>query len=182
MTEEFQVLQDITAKLAAGNLAYMMTGSMALALYGTPRMTRDIDIVIDLQESQISSFVKLFQNEYYIAEESVRQAVVRKGVFNLIHNESILKIDFIVRKNTVFRELEFQRRQVQQFENFTYSVVSIEDLILSKLVWSKDSHSEMQYNDIRQLLLTETADLSYLKLWAQELDVADELERILANG
>jgi len=81
----------------------------------------------------------VFSNEFYIDDEAVADAIAHEGMFNLIHTESVTKIDFIILKSTPFRELEFSRRTVTQIANRSVSVASAEDLLLSKLVWAKGS-------------------------------------------
>ena len=74
-------------------------------------------------------------------------------MFNLIHNESVIKVDFVVRKSDSYRQEEFARRMTITLDDFQTWIVSREDLILSKLLWAKDSKSEMQQRDVRTCLL-----------------------------
>jgi hypothetical protein len=73
-------------------------------------------------------------------------------MFNLIHDEYIIKIDFVVRKDTPYRRRAFSRRKKVTVDDQDLYVVAPEDLILSKLEWAKDSRSEVQLNDVRNLL------------------------------
>jgi hypothetical protein len=93
-------------------------------------------------------------------------------MFNLIHEEYIVKIDFVVRKDTPYRRREFSRRKQVTVDNQDLVVVSPEDLILSKLEWAKDSRSEVQLNDVRNLLkYVKGLNRSYLTRWAKVLGV-----------
>jgi hypothetical protein len=94
-----------------------------------------------------------------------------------MHLESGIKIDFIVRKDAPFRKVEFERRQRVQFGGFECCIVRREDLILSKLVWSRETRSELQHRDVRALL-DETADWPYLRRWAIDLGVLELLEEL----
>jgi hypothetical protein len=127
MIEELEVLKEVTRRLDRAKIAYMVTGSIATNFYTVPRMTRDIDIVVELSERDISRFIPLFEKEYYLEPETVREAVKTKGMFNLIHNEYIIKIDFVVRKDTPYHRREFSRRKKVAVDDRP------EDLILSKL-------------------------------------------------
>lgn len=80
-----------------------------------------------------------------------------------------------MRKESPYRLQEFARRRRVTLDNFAVWIVSKEDLILSKLVWAKDSGSELQLRDVRSLLAGEI-DLVYLERWAAELSVAQELK------
>jgi hypothetical protein len=146
MSEELEVLKEVVQRLDKGGIAYMITGSTAANFYTVPRMTRDIDIVVELLERDVERFIQLFQNDYYLESETVRGAVKNKGMFNLIHDHYIIKIDFVVRKDSPYRAREFSRRKKVAVDDQDLYLVS-EDLILSKLEWAKDSHSEVQLND-----------------------------------
>ncbi len=182
MYEEIELIKDVASRLEQAGMQYMMTGSMAMAIYSTPRMTRDIDMVIQVSPEDISKIVNLFRDDFYIDETSVRQAVQNRGMFNIIHNESIIKVDFIVRKNEEYRTQEFSRRQQIEIEGVSIAVVAPEDLILSKLVWAKQSNSELQLRDVRRMVaVLKDLDNDYLKKWSGELGVEDLLEEVREN-
>jgi hypothetical protein len=150
----------------------MLTGSMAMNYYAQPRMTRDIDVVVALQVGDAERIVRLFGADYYVSRAAVQDSIANESLFNLIHNESVIKVDCIVRKHTVYRLGEFNRRQRIKIEDFETWIVSKEDLILSKLFWAKDSHSELQLRDVKNLLST-GGDRAYIERWTDELGVAN---------
>lgn len=175
MTSELDVLRLVTQRLGAARLDYMLTGSFAMAYYATPRMTRDLDLVIALGVNDVAGLTERFAPDFYVDVDAVRAAALVPGFFNLMHLESGIKVDFIVRKDTPFRRAEFERRSRVQFGGFDCCIVSREDLILSKLVWSRETRSELQYRDVRSLL-DDTVDWHYLRRWALELGVLESLE------
>jgi hypothetical protein len=77
-----------------------------------------------------------------VREQSIRESLAKESIFNLIHNESVIKVDCIVRKMSEYRTAEFERRQKISILDFTTLIVTKEDLIISKLFWAKDSRSE----------------------------------------
>ncbi len=182
MQEELKLLKEICNKLDSANIEYMITGSIAMAFYSTPRMTRDIDIIIDVSLSDIQKIINLFQNDFYISETSVKEAIKNSGMFNIIHNDSVMKIDFIVRKNDEYRIKEFSRRQNIKIADTLIYVVSPEDLVLSKLFWAKQSKSEMQFRDIRGILaMAKNIDHDYIKEWSQKLKLEELLDEVTKN-
>lgn len=182
MNEEFELLKDVAVRLESAGIKYMMTGSMAMAFYSTPRMTRDIDIIIQVSSADVDRIVNLFREDFYIEEESVRFAVVNRGMFNVIHNDSIIKVDFIVRKDEDYRIEEFSRRKRISFEGVAVSVVTPEDLILSKLVWAKRSQSELQLRDARRMVNSiKQPENEYLERWSKILGVSDLLLKVMDN-
>jgi hypothetical protein len=166
MPTELDVLRIVSDRLAAANLPFMLTGSFALAHYATPRMTRDLDIVVALTERDIAALLASFQTDFYIDVEAVRAAIRSERLFNLLHLESGIKVDIVVHKSGEYRKVEFARRQAVAIAGVHTWIVSREDLVLSKLVWSLDSRSELQRRDVRQLL-AEDVDLDYIRLGAQ---------------
>lgn len=175
---EIDVLRDISRRFEQAGVAFMMTGSMAMNYYAQPRMTRDIDVVIAISPEDVERIAALFRPDYFVSEENIREAVAQETLFNLIHQESVIKVDCIVRKVGEYRKMEFDRRQPVVIRDFTTFIVSKEDLIISKLAWSQDSHSEIQRLDIRNLLST-GYDEAYVKRWTRELGLVNFLKECL---
>jgi hypothetical protein len=174
MNEELQVLQLVTQRLEEAGIAYMVTGSVAMSFYAMPRMTRDIDIVIAIRETDIPRMVSLFKDDFYIDRDMVIEAVREEDMFNIIHNEYVLKIDFIVRKSDEYRQVEFARRCKVRIDSISIWLVSPEDLVLSKLWWAKDSHSEQQLSDVKNIMRhVRDLDRKYIKEWVQRLDLSE---------
>ena len=94
----------------------MLTGSYALAFYTTPRMTRDLDLVISLGEDDIGAIVNVFESDFYIDADAVRSAVLSQRQFNLMHLNSGIKVDLIIRKAAEYRQVEFARRRHSTFQ------------------------------------------------------------------
>ena len=174
MSEELDVLKMVVQRLDSAGLPYMVTGSIATNFYARPRMTRDIDIVIDLNPSGADRIGELFEGDFYVDREEVRRAVSQRSVFNIIHNEFIIKVDFVIKKEAEYRQLEFQRRKRITIEDVPVAIVTPEDLILSKLKWAQESHSEVQLGDVRNLIESvDTLDKPYLEEWVRKLGLGD---------
>lgn len=179
MNEQLEFLKEIAARLQAADIPYMLTGSMALAVYALPRMTRDLDMVIALGLEDVEKFVKLFEKDCYVHPEAVRQAIKSKGTFNIIHNDWIIKADFIIRKEVPYRKIEFERRRKLDVSGVSIDVVTPEDLLLSKLHWIKQSESELQRRDVLDIIRSvEDLDWLYLEEWAGKLSVGALLEKM----
>jgi hypothetical protein len=170
MQNELDIVRDVSSRLDRAGIGYMLTGSMAMNYYAQPRMTRDIDVVVALGVGDTDKVVQLFESDYYVAREAVHGSIAYHSLFNLIHKESVIKVDCIVRKATPYRLMKFDRRQRIRIQNFETWIVSKEVLILSKLFWAKDSRSEVQLRDVKNLVIT-ACDDAYIEQWAAELDV-----------
>lgn len=179
MATELDILKYVCQCLENANIPYMLTGSFAANFYAVPRMTRDIDFVLEVHKFNVARLYKVFQNEFYIDKESVVQAIEHQGMFNIIHNESIIKVDFIIRKDSLYRETEFERRRKIKVEDAEIWIVSPEDLIISKLFWAKDSLSQMQINDVKNLVGgLNHLDISYIEKWINILKLEHVYEKV----
>lgn len=178
-SEELAVLRLVSNRLDEAAVAYMVSGSVAMSYYAEPRMTRDIDIVVELGAAGAERMAALFSDQFYCDVDVIRDAVRRRTMFNLIHTQLVVKVDFIVRQDSPYRRTEFERRRRAQLAGFQIWIVSPEDLVLSKLVWAKPSHSELQLADVRNLVTTiPTLDWPYIERWAAELDVLELLTEV----
>jgi hypothetical protein len=175
---QIDIVRDISHRFEQAGIPYMLTGSMAMNYYGRPRMTRDVDVVIAITPEDVDRVAALFRPDYYVSEQSIRESLAHESIFNLIHQDSVIKVDCIIRKNSEYRRTEFERRQRISILDFITFIVSKEDLMLSKLSWAKDSHSEIQLSDVKNLLAT-GYDAIYLQRWTRELGLDSLLEECL---
>lgn len=170
MNTELNIIADISGRLELLGIRYMLTGSLAMNYYAEPRMTRDIDIVIEITEGNGARLVKELSSDYYIDADAVQEALKHESMFNILHLESVIKVDCIIRKSSEYRKVEFNRRKKIKIGDAATYIVSKEDLILSKLDWARDSHSEMQLKDVRNLMRS-GCDAEYLEKWIDILGV-----------
>ena len=166
-----ELLKKISQLLEANKLPYMVSGSQALNWYVNPRMTMDIDIVIELGVHNVDNFISLFKDGFYLNDNTVKKETKSHGIFNVIDLESGYKIDFIVRKDTEYRITEVQRKSKIKYKEFEMWIVSPEDLIISKISWIQTYTSEKQMEDIKSLLLLEELDYDYIKKWCKKLNL-----------
>jgi len=167
---EIDIVRDVSARFEQLRIDYMLTGSMAMNYYAQPRMTRDIDLVVALTKADAARVVQLFSADYYVSAEAVESSIAHESIFNLIHQESIIKVDCILLKQSAYRQSEFKRRIRIRIGDFETWIVSKEDLILSKLFWARDSRSELQMRDVKNLILA-GCDRSYIERWTHALGV-----------
>ena len=178
MTEELAILRDITTRLESAGIDYMLTGSVALACHAQPRMTRDIDLVVAFHLKDAARVTEVLGTDYYVSPEAAREAVLHQSSFNAIHEATLIKVDFMVRKREADRLHEFTRRVRVKVADFELWVVSKEDLILSKLHWARESQSERQLADVENLIAT-GCDEAYIRAWSATLNLTDMLIRVL---
>ena len=167
-----KLLKYICSQLETNQIEYMLSGSLAMNIYATPRMTRDADIVINLRKEDTDKFLGIFSENYYFNKKSIIEEIERKGMFNIIDNISGYKLDFIIKKNSAFREAEFKRKKYQNIFDFKAWIVSSEDLIISKLIWTQKYVSNQQLNDIKNLTRSTNIDKEYILSWCKKLKIS----------
>lgn len=166
-SSELRVLFDIISKLEKLNIQYMLTGSMAMNFYAEPRMTRDFDIIIEVDASKKNEFFEIFLDDYYITETAFDEAIKYDSMFNIIHKNTVTKADLIIKKRDEYSNEAFKRKHVTNINNHSINVISKEDLIISKIEWAKDSRSALQKADIINLLETDY-DKEYITSWLKK--------------
>lgn len=187
-SEALQVTLQVTSVFDDLEISYVIGGSMASIIHGMLRTTMDVDIVADLLPEQVAPFVAQLKDTFYIDEAVVHQAIQRRSSFNLIHLTTMFKVDIFLPKDRAFDRQQIARRIAEPIgpdEDAQIWVLTPEDVVLAKLDWFRlgGEVSERQWRDILGVLKTQqtTIDLTYLKHWAQNLGVADLMERALAE-
>jgi hypothetical protein len=172
-----EVFRRITKALDQAGIAFMLSGSFASAYYGAPRSTQDIDLVIAATPAQLRTFVmSLSTDEYYADLDAALEAHQRQSLFNVIDLASGWKVDPIIRKSRAFSQEEFRRRQRVMLQAVPLFVASVEDVIVSKLEWSKRAQSQRHIDDVAGILRMRWQSLehSYLRKWIIELEIEKE--------
>jgi hypothetical protein len=165
-------LRDFVDAMNELGIDYMVTGSYAMSAYGEIRMTRDIDIVIELSTSGVRAFFERFKDSYYVSDSSIRRAVDRGSMFNVVSTKHGGKIDCIIKKDTEFGKASFSRRFKVSVAGIEFWNATREDLIISKLMWARDSRSEIQIRDISKLA-DSAYDTDYVWKWITTLGLVE---------
>lgn len=163
------------------NIRYMVVGSIASMTYGEPRMTNDMDVVIDILPVDAQRIEKLFPiDKYYCPPiEVLKSEIIQKGQFNLIHQDTGLKIDLMIRKNNAHSIEEFDRRQKVPFiSGKSIFMATPEDIIIKKLIFYRDGQSEKHITDIRGILSDSIIDTKYLDAWILKLNLQTEFLKV----
>ena len=180
--ELFDLLERVVGVLERLQVPYLVTGSVAAMAYGEPRFTNDIDIVAGLKATDIPAFVRDFPPEdFYVSEDAARDAVFRRGQFNVIHSRSGSKVDVIIPKDTPFDRSRFARaRNIRSAERFDAKFASPEDVILKKMEYYREGGSEKHLRDIASMLTISAGEIdrAYIEQWAATLGLTAIWEAI----
>lgn len=171
-------------------VSYYLGGSVASSAYGIARATLDVDLVADLSVQHVNSLTEMLKSDYYIDKEMILDAIKRHSSFNLIHLETMLKVDIFIIKDRPYDGVAFQRKrkdtldEEQGADEFYFA--SPEDIILNKLEWFQmgGKVSERQWHDVLGIMKVqrELMDKEYLRRWATELGISDLLEQAFLDA
>jgi len=132
-------LKPVVVALDEMGVAYEIGGSVASSACGVPRTTLDVDVVVALRRDHVKEFVSRLQSRYYVDENAAFDAVERQSSFNLIHLETMLKVDVFVLKSRVYDQGAFRRKRKDHLyldpEGDSFYFASPEDVVLNKLEW-----------------------------------------------
>jgi hypothetical protein len=184
--EPLQIAGLVVDVLAGLGVRYLVGGSLASSLHGIPRATHDVDLVVDLQDDHVLPFVRALEGTFYVDEGRVRESVRCRSSFNVIHLETMLKVDIHLLTDDPASQREMARRELYRVSDelpHDLFVASAEDTILRKLPWFRlgGSTSDRQWQDILGILAVQgdTLDSDYLETQAEALGVSDLLSKIL---
>jgi hypothetical protein len=179
----------VTDTLEKLGVRYLIGGSLASTVHGMVRTTQDSDIVTELRPENVAPFVRALENEFYIDVESIAAAIAKHTSFNIIHRESMFKVDVFVPVPSPFVREQLARARKQVFvlkPQVGALVATAEDTLLAKLQWYRlgSEASERQWRDVLGILKVQAGnlDLEYLREWAKELKVSDLLSRALTES
>lgn len=180
MTSESEAVRRVLNALDISGIEYMIVGSYAASIHGFARATHDLDMVVSLNAEDVSGLADLLGDEFFYDVESARSAVERGDMFNAIHMDSGIKLDFWIAASDDFGLSQLSRRQLTDLEGIPAWVASAEDTILSKLLWYKITPSDRQLADAKGIVEvnSDRLDWDYLKAWSKTLRVEDLLAQI----
>jgi hypothetical protein len=159
----------------------MLTGSVASSAHGTPRSTRDLDIVIAPTRAQLLALMQQFPSDRYYADEGhALEALANRSQFNLIDFDTGWKVDFIIAEDSDYGRTALARRMPIDIAGTALYVASPEDVIISKLLWAKLGRSERQLQDAAGIVSSQHGklDFSYIEHWVHELHVYEQWQAV----
>ncbi|MDH4220986.1 MAG: nucleotidyltransferase family protein [Candidatus Aminicenantes bacterium] len=180
--EQHELLLWIVRCFEKLKIPYLITGAIASIAYGEPRFTNDIDIVADLNLGQASELRSFFpEDEFYMDDDTVRNAIRSRYQFNIIHPSSGLKVDVIISKKDDFDQSRFKRiKRLNVSEEESANFAAPEDVIIKKLEYFKKGGSEKHLRDIASMLKisADMIDCTYISSWAEKLGLTEIWEAI----
>ncbi len=188
VSDPIAALLDIVGHLDELDIAYAIGGSVASSVHGEPRASADADLIARLRPDQLDRLLARIEKTYYASQEAAHEAIRRHSSFNIIHLESMYKIDIFVAGSGRMDTEQLQRRihiSLRGDDNSGAYITAAENLILRKLDWFRQTGgaSDKQWRDVLGMVKVQgkTLDLKYLQEAAQDADLSKLLDRALAE-
>lgn len=173
-------LREIKGLLDDAGIPFMIVGSFASMVYGEPRTTQDLDVVIDPEPAALDHFLACVDLEaFYVDPDTARDALRRRGMFNMIDMRGGWKVDLVMRKNRPFSREELARRTEQEILGLMVPTASPEDTVIAKLEWAQQGASERQLRDVVGILRVrgDLLDRAYIVRWVEALGLTEQWAR-----
>lgn len=177
MVAQPSIERDVLDRLDILGARWYVTGSWALAAYAEPRMTRDIDIVIDATRADYDLRIRpTFESDFLVNDPI---DLGGRWMGGLIHKREIVRVDLMFGRTDAWARSAMERRHRLDHPTLgSVWVIAVEDLVLAKLEWSEGT-SELQLRDVRSIVrLVEDLDWPYLERYAAALRISDRLEAV----
>ena len=180
---QHELLRFTVNVLESIQVKYFVVGSFASAVYGEPRSTHDIDIVVELNPKSVEAICDAFPSpEFYCSREAARAALVNRRMFNVIHPDSGNKIDFMIARKDAWGRSQMSRRLRKPIVGDVEAYLAApEDTILGKLWFYDEGGSERHLRDIAAMLQVSGSEIDreYIEHWCAELDLAEPWRAVL---
>lgn len=181
----FSEIEDVAVRIGgvfdAQGIRYLIGGSVASSLVGEPRATNDLDLLVEIHEGQVASWVEALGPDFEVDEESLLDAVRKRRSWNVFYLPLVTKIDLFIKRLDPFDASELDRRQRIELPQGPVYVASPEDILLRKLAWFRAGGevATTQWRDVLGILFVSRKglDVGYVATWAGKLGVTDLWER-----
>jgi hypothetical protein len=189
MTSFLDALNPLVDVFDTYSVAYYIGGSVATIAHGVPRTTLDVDVIADITLNHVEPLVTSLADHFYIQAPDIRDAIIHRSSFNVVHFVTMIKIDVFLAPHRPFDQSKAQRTQLVQLNSGStrlYRITSAEDIIIQKLEWYAAGAyvSERQWNDIQGVMKIQgtTLDIAYMRHWANQLQLSTLLEKALKDA
>lgn len=182
-SDQAKLLITVASQLDREHISYMITGAWSVIFYGRPRASHDIDFIVELNKKDTERVVASWKNlspDFLIQPGAIAQAIQEKGMFTVLHRDTMLKLDFWLLTDDPFDASRFQRRKRVQILGKMVEIASAEDTVLQKLRWYKEAQLEKHLVDAAFVYQIQGRflDAQYLNAWAKKLGVAKYLKKL----
>lgn len=173
-----KLLRGIAEALDQAKIPYMIIGGQAVLLYGTPRLTRDVDITLGIDTDRFSSVEKICRKlRLKILPQNPERFAIQTKVLPVVETRTKMRIDFIF-SFTPYERQAMKRIKKVRMENYSVKFASPEDVIVHKMFAGR----AIDLEDVRNILLKlkSRLDVPYIRKWLSKFEESKN-KRLLSN-
>jgi hypothetical protein len=175
------IIIDVLEKLG---IPYMVVGSFSSNVYGQPRSTKDADFVIELSKQSISSIAAALGPDFELDPQMSFETVTATTRYKIKHRSTAFVIELFLLSDDPHDQSRFARRVIRKVGERSAFVPTAEDVVITKLRWSKQGRRQKDVLDVESVLALRhnELDLPYIRSWCDQHNTRDLFERLLLES
>jgi hypothetical protein len=178
-----EIVAQVVDALGQLGIPSMLVGSYSSNFYGLARATRDADFVLQIEQRSISGLMPILGPAFELDPQMSFESVTGTMRYVLTHRASTFKVEFFLLSSDAHDQLRFQRRRPTQFLERLIQLPTPEDVIITKLRWSKGGNRHKDVDDVRNVLAVqmEHLDFPYIRDWCDQHDTRELLDALVKD-
>jgi hypothetical protein len=163
---------------------YMLVGSFSSNLYGIPRMTKDADFVLQVGQTPVAAITSILGAQFRLDPQVAFETITATTRYRIEHLPSRFTIEFFELSRDPHDQSRFSRRTTRTLAGRDVFVPTAEDVVITKLRWSKQGNRRKDFDDVEAVLSVQgnSLDLAYIRHWADLHGTRELFERLLASS
>lgn len=163
---------------------YMLVGSYSSNLYGRERATNDADFVLVIEQAQLQEVAKKLGDEFQVDSQMSFETITLTTRYILTFVPTAFKIELFLLSDDPHDRARFSRRTKVDFEGYPTSLPTPEDVVITKLRWSKGGKRSKDISDVATVLAVQFGklDLAYIRQWCDQHGTRDLFEQVFREA
>ena len=174
---------DILKALTELEIPFMLVGSFSSNFYGTPRSTKDADFVVQLDHMKLPSLVARLKDNYQFEEQMSFETITSTMRYRLRHRQSAFMVELFELSSDSHNVVRFARRVAKTIFGQSAFLPTPEDVIITKLRWSKGGNRQKDIDDVRNVLAVQMdqLDFPYIRQWCDQHGTRELLDALVTK-
>jgi hypothetical protein len=178
-----EIVSAVAGALNQLGIPYMLVGSFSSNYYGLPRSTKDADFVVQIEHQLLNPFAALLGPDFDLDRQMSFETITSTMRYRLRHTRSAFLIELFELSSDPHDQMRFSRQKRTQFLDSEVFVPTAEDVIITKLRWSKHGQRAKDVDDVKNVLRVQAGslDLPYIRDWCDRHGTRNLFERLLQS-
>jgi hypothetical protein len=177
-----ELVERVIRALESHEVPYMAVGSFSSNVYGKPRSTKAADFVIQLGDKNIALIAQTLGPEFQLEPQMSFETITSTTRYRIVHPRSRFLVELFLLSSDPHDQERFGRRVFGDLGGFSGSVASAEDVVITKLRWSRHEGRSKDLEDVQYVLKYQAGrlDLPHIRRWCDQHGTRDLFERLQA--